>query len=79
MPAHTTADTAPRAAVLIVLSLALLVWARAAAGGFGSMLTKPSEFAVGMPQHGRFWGAAAGAVTVRSACCMCCASSAASS
>jgi NCS1 family nucleobase:cation symporter-1 len=33
-----------------------LAWAYEQAGGFGPMLSRPSEFAAGQPQEGRFWG-----------------------
>ncbi len=44
-----------KAPLLIVLGLALLWWAYDRAGGFGTMLTQPSQFADGGPQAGRFW------------------------
>jgi NCS1 family nucleobase:cation symporter-1 len=44
-----------KAPLLIALGLALLVWAYVAAGGFGPMLSRPSEFTAGRPQEGRFW------------------------
>jgi NCS1 family nucleobase:cation symporter-1 len=44
-----------KAPLLIALGLALLAWAWVQAGGFGEMLSKPSEFAPGGPQDGRFW------------------------
>jgi NCS1 family nucleobase:cation symporter-1 len=44
-----------KAPLLIVLGLLLLAWAYVQAGGFGPMLSKPSEFADGGPQAGRFW------------------------
>ncbi len=40
---------------LIVMGLALLGWAWVKAGGFGSMLSTPSQFAVGGPKEGQFW------------------------
>ncbi|MFT4977861.1 MAG: NCS1 family nucleobase:cation symporter-1 [Myxococcota bacterium] len=40
---------------LIVMGLALLGWAYVAAGGFGPMLSTPSQFAVGGPREGQFW------------------------
>jgi len=40
---------------LIVMGLALLAWAYVKAGGFGSMLSTPSQFAVGGPKEGQFW------------------------
>jgi NCS1 family nucleobase:cation symporter-1 len=44
-----------KAPLLIALGLALLAWAYDRAGGFGPMLSRPSEFAAGQPQEGRFW------------------------
>src|SRR5262249_5653192 len=44
-----------KAPLLIILGLALLAWAYAQAGGFGEMLSKPSQFAEGQPQVGKFW------------------------
>jgi NCS1 family nucleobase:cation symporter-1 len=44
-----------KAPLLIGLGLALLAWAYHQAGGFGPMLSRPSEFAPGGPQEGRFW------------------------
>jgi NCS1 family nucleobase:cation symporter-1 len=40
---------------LITMGLALLAWAYVKAGGFGSMLSTPSQFAVGGPKEGQFW------------------------
>jgi NCS1 family nucleobase:cation symporter-1 len=40
---------------LIVMGLALLAWAYVKAGGFGSMLSTPSQFVVGGPKEGQFW------------------------
>ena len=40
---------------LIVMGLALLVWAYVKAGGFGPMLSTPSQFAPGGPKEGEFW------------------------
>ena len=40
---------------LIVMGLALLVWAYRRAGGFGPMLEAPSQFATGGPREGQFW------------------------
>ena len=40
---------------LIVMGLALLVWAYVKAGGFGDMLSTPSKFAVGGEREGEFW------------------------
>jgi NCS1 family nucleobase:cation symporter-1 len=45
-----------KAPLLIALGLALLAWAYDQAGGFGPMLSRPSEFGPGQPQEGRFWG-----------------------
>ncbi|HEX6963685.1 MAG TPA: NCS1 family nucleobase:cation symporter-1, partial [Lacipirellula sp.] len=44
-----------KAPLLIVLGLALLAWAYNAAGGFGEMLTRPSQFAAGGEKAGQFW------------------------
>jgi nucleobase:cation symporter-1, NCS1 family len=44
-----------KAPLLIVLGLALLAWAYRQAGGFGPMLSQPSQFAPGQPQAGKFW------------------------
>jgi NCS1 family nucleobase:cation symporter-1 len=44
-----------KAPLLIALGLALLAWAWVAAGGFGEMLSRPSEFAPGQPKAGQFW------------------------
>ncbi|KAG2437358.1 hypothetical protein HXX76_006013 [Chlamydomonas incerta] len=43
------------APILIGLSLALMGWAVSSAGGFGPMLSTPSQFGVGMPKEGQFW------------------------
>ena len=40
---------------LIVMGLALLVWAYVKADGFGPMLSTPSQFAAGQPREGEFW------------------------
>lgn len=40
---------------LILMGLALLGWAYVAAGGFGPMLSTPSQFAPGGPKDGQFW------------------------
>ena len=40
---------------LIAMGLALLVWAYVKAGGFGTMLSTPSQFAEGGPKEGQFW------------------------
>ncbi len=45
-----------KAPLLIVLGLALLAWAYFEAGGFGDMLSRPSQFAPGQPKEGKFWG-----------------------
>jgi len=44
-----------KAPLLIVLGLALLAWAYKSAGGFGPMLSQPSQFEPGGPQAGKFW------------------------
>ncbi|MEK7952444.1 NCS1 family nucleobase:cation symporter-1 [Luteolibacter soli] len=43
-----------KAPLLIILGLALLCWAYSAAGGFGPMLSKPSDFGPGQPKEGQF-------------------------
>jgi NCS1 family nucleobase:cation symporter-1 len=40
---------------LIVMGLVLLGWAYVKAGGFGQMLSTPSQFAVGGPKEGQFF------------------------
>lgn len=40
---------------LIVMGLALLAWAYVKAGGFGAMLSTPSQFDVGGAKEGQFW------------------------
>ena len=40
---------------LIVMSVALLIWAYVKAGGFGPMISAPSEFAEGGAKEGLFW------------------------
>jgi NCS1 family nucleobase:cation symporter-1 len=45
-----------KAPLLIALGLALLAWAYHTAGGFGDMLSRPSQFAPGQPKEGQFWG-----------------------
>ena len=40
---------------LIVMGLALLAWAYVKAGGFGAMLSTPSQFVEGGPKQGQFW------------------------
>lgn len=44
-----------KAPLLILLGLALLWWAYSKAGGFGHMLSQPSQFAPGQPKEGQFW------------------------
>jgi NCS1 family nucleobase:cation symporter-1 len=44
-----------KAPLLILLGLALLAWAYHEAGGFGPMLSQPSQFAPGGPRAGQFW------------------------
>jgi NCS1 family nucleobase:cation symporter-1 len=44
-----------KAPLLIALGLALLAWAYQAAGGFGPILSQPSQFAAGGPKAGQFW------------------------
>jgi nucleobase:cation symporter-1, NCS1 family len=44
-----------KAPLLIVLGLMLLAWAYVQAGGFGPMLSQPSQFDEGQPKAGRFW------------------------
>ena len=44
-----------KAPLLIVLGLMLLAWAYHEAGGFGPILSQPSQFAVGQPKAGQFW------------------------
>jgi NCS1 family nucleobase:cation symporter-1 len=44
-----------KAPLLIVLGLALLWWAYREAGGFGPILSQPSQFDAGQPQAGKFW------------------------
>jgi NCS1 family nucleobase:cation symporter-1 len=44
-----------KAPLLIVMGLLLLAWAYRQAGGFGPMLTQPSQFAAGQPKAGQFW------------------------
>jgi len=41
---------------LIAMGLALLAWAYMTAGGFGEMLSAPSQFAKGGAREGQFWG-----------------------
>jgi NCS1 family nucleobase:cation symporter-1 len=44
-----------KAPLLIALGLALLAWAYQQAGGFGPMLSQPSQFAPGGAKSGQFW------------------------
>lgn len=44
-----------KAPLLIALGLALLAWAYRAAGGFGPILSQPSQFDPGGAKAGRFW------------------------
>jgi nucleobase:cation symporter-1, NCS1 family len=44
-----------KAPLLIALGLLLLAWAYHAAGGFGPMLSQPSQFEPGQPKAGQFW------------------------
>ncbi len=44
-----------KAPLLIVLGLLLLAWAYHQAGGFGPILSQPSQFAPGGPKAGQFW------------------------
>lgn len=44
-----------KAPLLILLGLALLAWAYVTAGGFGEMLSQPSQFDPGQPKAGQFW------------------------
>ncbi len=44
-----------KAPLLILLGLALLAWAYQRAGGFGPMLSQPSQFVQGGPKEGQFW------------------------
>lgn len=43
------------APLLLVMSLALLVWAYSAAGGFGDAFAQPSQFVAGGAKEGQFW------------------------
>jgi NCS1 family nucleobase:cation symporter-1 len=45
-----------KAPLLIMLGLALLGWAYYRAGGFGDMLSQPSQFGPGQAKEGQFWG-----------------------
>ncbi len=44
-----------KAPLLIILGLALLAWAYNEAGGFGPMLSQPSQFVSGGSKEGQFW------------------------
>ncbi len=44
-----------KAPLLIALGLILLAWAYRAAGGFGPILSQPSQFEIGQPKAGQFW------------------------
>jgi len=44
-----------KAPLLILLGLALLAWAYKQAGGFGPMLSQPSQFVPGGAKQGQFW------------------------
>jgi NCS1 family nucleobase:cation symporter-1 len=44
-----------KAPLLIALGLALLAWAYVEAGGFGPILSQPSQFVAGGPKAGQFW------------------------
>jgi nucleobase:cation symporter-1, NCS1 family len=44
-----------KAPLLIVLGLMLLAWAYSQAGGFGPILSQPSQFAAGQAKAGQFW------------------------
>lgn len=44
-----------KAPLLILMGLALLAWAHERAGGFGPMLSTPSQFDAGQPKEGQFW------------------------
>jgi NCS1 family nucleobase:cation symporter-1 len=44
-----------KAPLLIALGLLLLWWAYRTAGGFGPILSQPSQFDGGQPQAGKFW------------------------
>jgi len=43
------------APLLLIMSLALVVWAYFAAGGFGDAFSQPSQFGPGGAQEGQFW------------------------
>src|SRR5262245_27143586 len=44
-----------KAPLLIALGLMLLFWAYRTAGGFGPILSQPSDFTAGGPKAGQFW------------------------
>ncbi|MGA2624012.1 MAG: NCS1 family nucleobase:cation symporter-1 [Bacteroidota bacterium] len=44
-----------KAPLLILLGLVLLAWAYKQAGGFGPILSQPSQFVPGGPKEGQFW------------------------
>ncbi len=44
-----------KASLLIALGLLLLWWTYRTAGGFGPILSQPSQFDTGQPQAGKFW------------------------
>jgi nucleobase:cation symporter-1, NCS1 family len=44
-----------KAPLLILLGLMLLAWAYHQAGGFGPILSQPSQFAAGQAKEGQFW------------------------
>jgi len=44
-----------KAPLLILLGLVLLAWAYKQAGGFGPILSQPSQFVPGGPKEGMFW------------------------
>jgi NCS1 family nucleobase:cation symporter-1 len=44
-----------KAPLLIALGIVLLAWAYHRAGGFGDMLSRPSQFGPGQPKEGQFW------------------------
>jgi nucleobase:cation symporter-1, NCS1 family len=48
---------------LIAMGLALLAWAYSAAGGFGEMLSAPSQFVKGGAKEGQFWAVFAVSLT----------------
>jgi NCS1 family nucleobase:cation symporter-1 len=52
-----------KAPLLIALGLALLAWAYQEAGGWGPMLSQPSQFGPGGAKEGKFWGFFVGALT----------------